>query len=83
VTATELIQRFGEIPMTLESELGRCVLPVREILALAPGSVLNLRVPAGSNVQVLVGGAPFAAGELVQSGGAPAVRLLNFNQGKA
>jgi flagellar motor switch protein FliN len=79
----ELIHRYGELPLTLESELGRCVLPVREILALGPGSVLKLPVPTGGLVQVLVGGAPFAAGELVRSGDGPAVRLLNFGERKA
>lgn len=83
MNAAEFIHRFGELPMTLESELGRCMMPVREILALAPGSVLTLPVPTGSNVKVLVGGAPFAAGELVRSGGAPAVRLLTFGERKA
>jgi flagellar motor switch/type III secretory pathway protein FliN len=82
VNAAELIHRYGELPMTLEGELGRCVLPVREILALAPGSVLKLPVRTGGNVQVLVGGAPFAAGELVRSGGASAIRLLNFGERK-
>jgi flagellar motor switch protein FliN len=76
------IQRYAELPMKVESELGRCFMPVREVLALAPGSVFKLPLPAGSNVQVLVGGAPFATGEFVRMGGVPAVRLLDFG-GKA
>ncbi len=83
MNAAEFIHRYGELPMTLESELGRCMLPVREILALAPGSVMKLPVPAGANVRVLVGGAPFAGGELVRSGSAPAIRLLTFGERKA
>ena len=68
--------------MTLEGELGRCAMPVREILALAPGSVSKLPNPTGGNVQVLVGGAPFAAGELVRIGGATAIRLITFGERK-
>lgn len=78
----EAIQRYAELPMNVEGELGRCLMPVREVLALAPGSVVRLPVPAGSHVQLLVGGAPFASGELVQLGGTPAVRLLNFGRGR-
>jgi flagellar motor switch/type III secretory pathway protein FliN len=82
MNAAEFIHRYGEMPMALEGELGRCAMPVREILALAPGSVVKLQNPTGGKVQVLVGGAPFAAGELVQSGGAPAIRLLTFAERK-
>lgn len=81
--SSELLQRYGDVPMTLESELGRCMLPVREVLALAPGSVIKLPSRAGSDVQLFVGGAPFAAGEFIRSGEAPAVRLLSFGSGKA
>ena len=83
MNAAEIIQRYGELPMTLESELGRCEMPVREILALAPGSVLKLPIPSGGKVRVRVGGAPFAAGELVRSGGATAIRLLTFAERKS
>jgi flagellar motor switch/type III secretory pathway protein FliN len=83
MNAVEVIHRYGELPMMLEGELGRCVMPVREILALAPGSVVKLQNPAGGKVQVLVGGAPFAAGELVKSGGTTAIRLLTFPERKA
>jgi len=76
------LKRYAELPMNVESELGRCFMPVREVLALAPGSVFKLPVPAGSNVQLLVGGAPFAWGELLRTGGAPAVRLLKFGKAR-
>ncbi|HTS77878.1 MAG TPA: FliM/FliN family flagellar motor C-terminal domain-containing protein [Bryobacteraceae bacterium] len=80
---SEQIQRYAELPLELESELGRCVLPVREVLALAPGSILKLPASFGSNVQLFAGGAPFAAGEWIRSDGVPAIRLLTFGSGKA
>jgi flagellar motor switch protein FliN/FliY len=51
---------------------------VREILSLAPGSVVKLSRPLASKVDLLVGGAPFGSGELVRVGGSIAVRITNF-----
>lgn len=79
----EFIQRYADLPMTVESELGRCTMPVREVLALGPGSVIKLPSRAGSEVKLFVGGAPFAAGEFIRSGETPAVRLLTFGSRKA
>jgi flagellar motor switch protein FliN/FliY len=81
--STVHIERFGDLPLRVESVIGRSMLPVREILALGPGSIIKLSAPAGSHAEVLVGGAPFGSGEVVRSGGAPAVRLLNFEKKKA
>lgn len=74
----EQASRYADLPFVVEAELGRVMLPMREILALAPGSVLRLPVRSGTRVNVLAGGAPFASGELVRVGKAPAVRLLEF-----
>ena len=82
MTAAEQIEFYSELPMAVESELGRCMLPVRDVLALSAGSVLKLSVAAGSNVQVLVGGAPFGTAEVVRTGKTPAVRLLSFQKRK-
>jgi len=78
----EQIQRYGELPLVVESEIGRCMLPVREVLALAPGSVIKLPVAVGAPVQLIAGGAPLASGEVVRSGGATAVRVLHFGKRK-
>ncbi len=53
-------------------------MPMREVLSLAEGSLLRLPVRSGSRVALRVGGVPFAAGEVVRIGEAPAVRLLKF-----
>ena len=74
----EQVHRYAELPFTVEAELGRLMLSMREVLALAPGSVLRLPVRSGSPVGVLAGGAPFASGEVVRIGNAPAVRLKSF-----
>jgi flagellar motor switch protein FliN len=82
MTVAEQINRYAELPMVLESELGRCMLPMRDILALSPGSVIKLPVATGSNVKLLVGGAPFGAAEVVRIGNAAAIRLLSFHKRK-
>ncbi len=46
-------------------EIGRAQLPIREILALAPGSIVELDKLAGEQVDVLVNGHPIAQGEVV------------------
>jgi flagellar motor switch protein FliN len=69
---------YAEVPFTVEAELGRLMLPMREVLELAPGSVLRLPVRSGSAVGLLAGGAPFAAGDVVRIGNAPAIRLKTF-----
>ena len=76
--SSEQANRYAELPFVVEAELGRLMLPMREILALAPGSIIRLPVRSGARVGLLAGGAPFASGEVVRIGHAPAVRLQAF-----
>ena len=79
----EQIARYAMLPLPVESELGRCTMAVRDILALAPGSVIKLSNPVGSKVSVYAGGTLFASGELVRIGGSIAVRLSGFKNKKS
>ena len=74
----EQIKRYAGLPLVVESELGRRMLPMRDVVALAPGSIIKLQAVSGANVSVLVGGAPFATGEVIRIGKAPGVRLVSF-----
>jgi flagellar motor switch/type III secretory pathway protein FliN len=69
---------YAQLSFPLEAELGRCVMSVREILALAPGSLLTLPQPIGSKVTVFVGGASFCVGDMMRMGSAVAVRITGF-----
>jgi flagellar motor switch protein FliN/FliY len=51
--------------MELTVELGRTRMPVRELLALAPGDVLELDRADGSPADLLVNGRLIARGEVV------------------
>lgn len=54
-----------DVEMTLTTEIGRARLPLREVLSLTPGSVLELDRAAGSPADILVNGRLVARGEVV------------------
>ena len=54
-----------DVEMTLTAEIGRARLPVRQVLDLVPGSVLELDRTAGSPADVMVNGRLVARGEIV------------------
>ncbi|MDA8391741.1 MAG: flagellar motor switch protein FliN [Actinomycetota bacterium] len=61
----ESLRVLQSVEMELSVELGRARIPVREILELAPGSIMELDRPAGAPVDVLVNGTLLARGEVV------------------
>lgn len=54
-----------DVPLHITVELGRAEMSVREILALGPGSVIELDRSAGDVLDVLVNGTLIAQGEVV------------------
>lgn len=54
-----------DVAVTLSLEVGRTRLPVRELLQLAQGSILELDRLAGEPLDVLVNGIKVARGEVV------------------
>jgi len=54
-----------DIPVQLTVELGRTKIPIKHILQLAQGSVLELDAMAGEPMDVLVNGYLIAQGEVV------------------
>ena len=54
-----------DIPVQLSVELGRTRIPIRQILQLAQGSVVELDGTAGEPLDVLVNGCLIAHGEVV------------------
>src|SRR3954447_9265283 len=64
VTAEELA-RLHDAPVELAVEVGRTRMPIREALALGPGSIVTLNRLAGEPVDLLVNGKPIARGEVV------------------
>ena len=54
-----------DIPVALTVELGRTKIPIKHILQLAQGSVIELDAMAGEPMDVLVNGCLIAQGEVV------------------
>jgi len=54
-----------DVPVTLSVELGSCQMPMREVLQLKAGSVVQLEKPADGPVEVLVNRKLIARGQVV------------------
>ncbi len=63
--AMQDINMVLDIPVTLSVELGRTKVPIKYILQLAQGSVVELDALAGEPMDVLVNGYLIAQGEVV------------------
>src|SRR6187455_1287610 len=59
------IEMVLDIPVQLTVELGRTRIPIKHILQLAQGSVVELEAMAGEPMDVLVNGYLIAQGEVV------------------
>lgn len=70
-----------DIGVTLSLEVGTTQIPVRELLKLAPGSVVPLKRAAGEPFDVKVNGRSVARGEVVTSNERYAVRLTESVSG--
>ncbi|TRW45639.1 flagellar motor switch protein FliN [Georgenia yuyongxinii] len=67
-----------DVEMTLTTEIGRTRLPVRDVLELTPGAVLELDRSAGSPADVMVNGRLVARGEVVVVDDEYAVRITEI-----
>jgi len=67
-----------DVPLTVTVELGRVHMPVRQLLALGTGSVVELAKPAGDALDVLINGKPVARGEAVMVNEKFGVRLTEI-----
>jgi flagellar motor switch protein FliN len=59
------ITLLNDVMLEVTAELGRMRMKMRDLMALAPGSVIELDRAAGSPVDVLINGALLAHGEVV------------------
>ncbi|HEY1057436.1 flagellar motor switch protein FliN [Limnobacter humi] len=67
-----------DIPVTLSVELGRTKIPIKHILQLAQGSVVELDGLAGEPMNVLVNGCLIAQGEVVVVNDRFGIRLTDI-----
>jgi flagellar motor switch protein FliN/FliY len=64
-TAPANLNLVLDVPVSLTIELGSCQLPMREVLQLNIGSVVQLDKPADAPVELSVNGKLIARGEVV------------------
>lgn len=74
----EEIASLGEVPVAIEVELDRQVLPAREVLVLAEGSVIATSRSAGENIDIYIGGVLCGSGEIVVIENTLGVRITDF-----
>ncbi|MCD6575454.1 flagellar motor switch protein FliN, partial [Candidatus Aerophobetes bacterium] len=67
-----------DVPLQISAELGRTSMPIKEILQLSPGSVIELNKLAGEPVDILVNGKLIARGEVVVADENFAVRITEI-----
>lgn len=79
MNATEKIAGFEDVPLTVNIELDRRVLTVRDVLQLNVNSTLRMNRSAGENLDLLIGGALIGFGEIVISETTTGFRITDFN----
>ena len=72
------IELILDIPVQLTVELGRTRIPIKNILQLAQGSVVELDALAGEPMDVLVNGCLIAQGEVVVVNDKFGIRLTDI-----
>lgn len=73
-----MADRTAALPLTLEVELARVVIPAGELARLEPGAVLTLPIDRRGLVALRAGERAVARGELVDVDGAVGVRVLSI-----
>jgi flagellar motor switch protein FliN/FliY len=77
-TAGNDLSMILDIPVQLTVELGRTRIPIKHILQLAQGSVVELETMAGEPMDVLVNGYLIAQGEVVVVNDKFGIRLTDI-----
>ena len=78
MTSLEEIAHLADIPVDVEVELDRKVLPIGAILELKQGSVIKMQRSAGENIDILIGGTLVGFGEIVVIEDTMGVRITDF-----
>jgi flagellar motor switch protein FliN len=77
-TAHNDLDMIMDIPVQLTVELGRTKMPIKNLLQLAQGSVVELTTMAGEPMDVLINGFLIAQGEVVVVNDRLGIRLTDI-----
>lgn len=78
MTALEEIAHLADVPIEVEIELARKTMALRDILALAVGSVIKMPRSAGENIDIFAGGTLIGSGEVVIIEETVGIRITDF-----
>ena len=69
-----------DIPLHISIEVGRLRLRVRDLMRLGPGSVIELRKPAGEPFDICINSVPVARGEVIVVEQSSGVRIIEVQK---
>jgi len=69
-----------DVPLYVSIEVGRLRLRVRDLVKLAPGSVIELRKPAGEPFDICINGVLVARGEVITVEQSSGVRIIEVQK---
>jgi flagellar motor switch protein FliN/FliY len=72
---TPMLERLMDLELPLSIALGRSILPIRDVLKLTSGSLIELDRKIGESVDLVVHGTTVARGEVVSVKGNYGVRI--------
>ncbi len=78
MTALEKVAHISDVPISVDVELDRKIMTLREILEMDTGAVIKMSRSAGENIDVLVGGDVIGFGEIVIIEDTVGVRITDF-----
>lgn len=76
--ASACLNRVMGVDLDMRVELGRVIMPIRDILGLSCGSVIDLKKAVGEPVDILVNNRLLAKGEVVVVDDALGVRITDI-----
>ena len=69
-----------DVPLYVAIEVGRLRLRVRDLMKLGPGSVIELKKPAGEPFDICINGAQVARGEVITVEQSSGVRIIEVQK---
>lgn len=69
-----------DVPLRVAIEVGRVRLRVRDLIKLGPGSVIELKKPAGEPFDVCINGIQVARGEVISVEQSSGVRIIEVQK---
>jgi len=80
MNASDVLQRFGELPFVLELELGTLSMTIGDIFQLQEGSVLRTDHPAGAPFPLFASNVQLAEAEVIVIDDTVSVRVQKMLQ---